>query len=582
MSHRSDILLDDQVAGTVRVYNRPTHVITAWNADELADAFERLAALQKAGFYLAGYVSYETGYLLEPKLSPRLPKDRQTPLLRFGAYKSYHTVSDNLFNPCAVPPALNLEPAWSEAEYLNRFKKVIDYIKAGDVYQINLTFPMKGKYDGTGIDLYSCLRERQPGQFGGVLAFDDFEIVSLSPELFFKTENDLISMRPMKGTAKRLPDPKADQALREAMRHDIKSQAENLMIVDLLRNDLSRIAKKASVKVPELFALETYPTLHQMTSRVQARIDGNLSIAKLFKSLFPCGSVTGAPKIRAMEIIHELEGSPRGPYCGAIGFIDPNGDSCFNVAIRTFTLQGGAITYNVGSGVVLDSVGTDEYAECLLKAAVTQNAPPHLIETLRYDPKEGLVRLDRHMQRLARSAKALNYPFDQSVIENAVAAINADRQKRVRLTLSVQGEFGVELKDYQPPAQSMQLAISDKPLTQEVQETRYKVSDRRFYDSERTRMSEQTGCDEVLFFNARGELCEGSFTSVFVEKDGTLFTPDLSCGLLPGILREEMIEAGQAKEAVLTLENLQEADAIYVGNSLRGLMRAEFDSNPNH
>ena len=574
MSDRCDILLDDQVAQTVRVYNRPSHVITAWEPKELTAALIRLAELRGAGFYLSGYLSYEAGYILEPKLQPRLPEYRDVPLLRFGAYKSYHTVSDNLFNPCQAAPDLNLKPAWTEAEYLDRFDQVIRYIKAGDVYQINLTFPMNGQYRGTGIDLYACLRERQPGQFGGVLAFDDFEIVSLSPELFFKSEDDKISMRPMKGTARRLPDPHADRQLKEAMRADIKSQAENLMIVDLLRNDLSRIAKKASVKVPELFALETYPTLHQMTSRVEARLKDDMSLPDLFKSLFPCGSVTGAPKIRAMEIIHELEQSPRGPYCGAIGYIDPNGDSCFNVAIRTFTLKDGAISYNVGSGVVLDSVGNDEYAECLLKAAVTENATPYLIETLKYDPETGCVRKDRHIDRLVRSATDLGYPVSRDEVGSRLADIHAETSQRIRLTLSAQGDIGIEMESFQSLSEPIQIAISKNPLTSEVQETRYKVSARTFYDEERSRVKSETGSDEVLFFNARGELCEGSFTSVFIEKDGTLFTPDQTCGLLPGILREELLETGKAREAILTMENLIEADALYVGNSLRGLMRA--------
>ncbi len=572
MSQSARILLDDQVAQTVRVYDRPSDVITAWTADELPEAFARLEQLSAAGYYLAGYIAYEAGHSFEKKLTSLLPDTSTTPLLRFGVYKSYHTVSDNLFNPCVQSPDLQLRPQWSEAEYLARFDKVIQYIQAGDVYQINLTFPLIGSYNGTGIDLYSCLRERQPGQFGGVLAFDDFEIVSLSPELFYRTSGDQISMRPMKGTAKRLNDPAADNALRDAMRTDIKSQAENLMIVDLLRNDLSRIAQKASVKVPELFALETYPTLHQMTSRVEAKLRPGTGFRDLFKSLFPCGSVTGAPKIRAMEIIHELETSPRGPYCGGIGFIDPNGDSCFNVAIRTFTLKDGQITYNVGSGVVLDSGGEDEYAECLLKAAVTQTQSPYLIETLKYEPDHGCVRADRHLARLERSAAALGFIFDRSVAEHLLADFNSIEDQRLRLTLTVDGTLHLAAEQYNEIASPLRVCISKNPLSSDVQETRYKISARDFYDQELQRLKKETACDEVLFLNPRGHVCEGSFTNVFIEKDGQLFTPDQSCGLLPGILREELIKRGRAREAILTLENLLEADAVFMGNSLRGLI----------
>ncbi len=578
MSQSARILLDDQVANSVRVYDRPKDVVTAWRREDLPAAFARLEALSAAGYYLAGYAAYETGHSFEARLADFIPENPDIPLLRFGVYKSYHTVSDNLFNPCIAPPELSLRPAWTRDEYLARFEKVLAYIQAGDVYQINLTFPLTGQYDGTGIDLYTCLRERQPGQFGGVLAFDDFEIVSLSPELFYQTDAERISMRPMKGTAKRLPDPQADQAVRDAMRADIKSQAENLMIVDLLRNDLSRIAQTASVKVPELFTLETYPTLHQMTSRVEARLRPDTGFHDLFKSLFPCGSVTGAPKIRAMEIIQELEQRPRGAYCGAIGFIDPNGDSCFNVAIRTFTLKNGTITYNVGSGVVLDSQGVDEYDECLLKAAVTQSQPPYLIETLKYEAGQGCVRQDRHLARLERSAAALGYACEPTDARALLDQISSVDDQRVRLTLSQNGDCQLTTEPLIETVEPVDIAISKNPLSPEVQETRYKISARDFYNQELSRVKELTDCFDVIFLNPRGEICEGSFTNIFVKKDGLLFTPDLACGLLPGILREELIETGQVREAVLTLENLIEADEIYIGNSLRGLLRTRLVS----
>ena len=371
-----------------------------------------------------------------------------------------------------------------------------------------------------------------------------------------------------------MPDPKADQALREAMRHDLKSQAENLMIVDLLRNDLSRLAEKASVKVPELFALETYPTLHQMTSRIQARIAEDVPIRQLFQSLFPCGSVTGAPKIRAMEIIHELENEPRGAYCGSIGYIDPDGTSCFNVAIRTFTLIDDQITYNVGSGIVLDSRGDDEYAECLLKAAVTQPEKPYLIETFRFDPDQGFIRLNRHLNRLAKAAEQLGYPIDMDAIQSELSGLSTDHPLRIRLTLSAKGDVNIEAEPFAEIKPPVKIALSAAPLSNAVQDTRFKISARDFYDKERARLKAQTGCDEVLFFNPQGDLCEGSFTNVFVEKAGELFTPDLTCGLLAGVLRAELLDMGQAREAIIRHGNLIEADRVYIGNSLRGLMPA--------
>ncbi len=575
MSDHAHILFDDQVSGTVRVYNRPSDIITAWTEDEARQAFSKIQSYLDSGYYVAGFCAYELGHIFEDKLRAIIPDNPDLPLLRFGIFKSFQTVSESLFNPCAQPPSLSLNPAWSEAEYLKQFERVIGYIRAGDVYQINLTFPMTGEYDGTGIDLYTCLRKRQPGQFGGVLSFSDFDLVSLSPELFFRTENRTINLRPMKGTAKRLSDQDADLALKNAMRADDKSRAENLMIVDLLRNDVSRLAEKGSVRVPELFALETYPTLHQMTSRIEARLRKDVSVEDLFRSLFPCGSVTGAPKIRAMEIIQELEARPRGAYCGAIGFIDPSGESCFNVAIRTFTLKNRHISYPVGSGVVLDSDGPSEYAECLLKAEVTRPSRPRLIETLKYEQKSGSVRSNLHLDRMEGSARELGYPFDREAAEARLQDIRSEHDLRLRLGLTSSGEFDVETQVLTPLSLPVKLSLCAEPLSLEVQEYRHKWDRRDFYDGQRKRIQALTGCDEILFLNAQGELCEGSFTTVFIEALGTMFTPHRSSGQLPGILRQDLLDRGKVDEVVLTIDDLINADAIWVGNSLRGLMRAE-------
>ncbi len=569
------ILLDDQLSGSARLYENPLKIIKAESPDELDGALADIQTALGAGHYVAGYISYEAGYGLEPKLAPLLPADRQTPLLLMGVFENFTPEYPEA--PCETAPRLSLNPAWTESEYLSRFEKVIAYIKAGDVYQINLTFPLISDYSGSAFCLYDTLRARQPVHYGGVIALGGPEIVTFSPELFFEKEGQDIGMRPMKGTVKRLRDPEADLKLRNDMRKDIKSQAENLMIVDLLRNDLSRLAEKASVKVPHLFSLETYPTLHQMTSTVTARLNPKITAADLFKKLFPCGSITGAPKIRAMEIIREVESGPRGPYCGAIGFMDPNGNSCFNVAIRTAIIDQGKLRYHVGSGVVLDSDGPAEYEECLLKAKVLSDIPS-LVETFRWDPETGITRRKRHFARLANSARALGYGFDELDMQARLQKISADKPQKCRLILSENGAVSVEHEDLEVFEEPVTLSLSRHPLSLGVQEYRHKVLARDFYDGERSRISAKTGCREVIFTNPDGQICEGSFSSLFIEKNGELLTPPLAAGLLPGILRAELLETGRARQATLTPEDLKRADKIFIGNSLRGLQRAEFIS----
>ncbi len=568
------ILLDDQITHRLRYYTDPVDLVIAREAKEVEDAFARLMAYHKQGYYLAGYLSYELSFALESKLAPLMPENRESPLLQFGVFESVSNdvPADYLYTSRAIN--LDLKPAWSKADYTTRFNRVMGYIRAGDVYQINLTFPMHGVYDGPAKTLYAAFRHRQKGRYGGIVSLGKGpEIISLSPELFFRKTGNEMSMRPMKGTRPRALNQAEDTRIAEDMREESKSQAENLMIVDLLRNDLSRISEPGSVQVPELFALETYPTLHQMTSRVTSRLKAGTNFADIFKSLFPCGSVTGAPKIRAMEIIDELEGAPRGAYCGSLGYIDPGGEACFNVGIRTLVLDGGKLRYSVGSGLVLDSGEADEYAECLLKADVLRPQESYLIETLRWDTALGFVRLGRHKTRMKKAAQALGYKFSSKRFDVTMQKIGAMTAQRVRLSLYKDGNFILQQSDYEP-ATNLKLSLSKYPLTSDVQMTGHKISARQFYDGERSRITALTGADEVLFLNANRELCEGSYTSLFLEKDGQLLTPALTSGILPGILREELVETGKAKEAILTLNDLLSADKIYLGNSLRGLIPA--------
>lgn len=366
------VLIEDVREGLCWCYERPAALIVARHPDELAGAFAAMEDWRGKGFHLAGNIAYEAGYAFEPRLAPSAPRP-SGPLLAFGAFEAPRPFQwpDNLGpdNPAPLPP-ISLSPSWSLEDYRERFNRVIDYIRAGDIYQANLTFPLKGHYAGEALSLYGALRARQVPRHGALVALvPDETLVSHSPELFFEIEAGRIRARPMKGTAPRGTSPDEDIAQAAHLATNEKDRAENLMIVDLLRNDLGRLARMGSVTVTDLFTIEPYATLFQMTSGIEAALTPGLTLARLFAALFPCGSVTGAPKIRAMQIIRELEETSRGAYCGAIGHITPEGDARFNVAIRTAILDArGGLTLNVGSGVVYDSIADAEYEECWLKA----------------------------------------------------------------------------------------------------------------------------------------------------------------------------------------------------------------------
>ena len=366
MSLSPFVYLEDSLQGKVQHFRAPLRIIRAHQPSEVEVAFADMQQAHHQGKWLAGFASYELGYVLEPKLAHLLPENRAVPLLCFGVFDGH----DGQALPEQGPGRIrDLKPMWRESDYAPAFAQVLSYIGAGDVYQINLTFPMQGRLEGQAIGLYQALKQRQPVAYGGMVALGDETLVSLSPELFFETQNRAIRAKPMKGTAPRGVSPAEDHEIARWLSRDPKQRAENLMIVDLLRNDLSRISEVGSVKVPDLFAVETYNTLHQMVSTIEAQLLPGLGLRDLFAGLFPCGSVTGAPKIRAMEIISELEPAPRGAYCGSIGAISPQGDMRFNVAIRTLTIgRDQSVTVNVGSGTVADSTSREEYAECLLKS----------------------------------------------------------------------------------------------------------------------------------------------------------------------------------------------------------------------
>jgi para-aminobenzoate synthetase/4-amino-4-deoxychorismate lyase len=593
MSASPFVLLDDSLTprGRSLLFSEPDSIVAAHTPNEVDAALDEVSAGLARGLHAAGFFAYELGYCLEPKLRGLLPVERHAPLFWIGLFREPRPFDDAgahawLEENSAAERAkiLSLRLSWTRAQYDRAFAAVEDYIAAGDVYQINLTLKYRFAFEGNPVALYAALRRKQRVAHGALIHTPEFDVLSLSPELFFRRQGKRISTRPMKGTAPRGRTPREDARIKTWLAVDEKQRAENLMIVDLLRNDLGRVAKIGSVEVTDLFTVETYRSVHQMTSGISAELRSDMGLKDMLRALFPCGSVTGAPKVRAMEIIRELEGGPRGVYTGAIGHIAPSGDAEFNVAIRTVVLQGNQGEMGIGGGIVADSKVDSEFEECLLKASfLTQvDMPFELIETLRFERARGFHLLERHLARLQSSAAHFGYPFSREAV---LAALDEEAARieapvaLVRLLLAEDGALTVTSTPIELPTRDTvwRFVISNQRLDEKDALFYHKTTQRQFFDREMERQKTLTGCDEVVFLNKKGELTEGTRTNLFIELDGRLFTPALTCGLLPGTLREELLDLPRAaaSEAVLTPQDLLVADRIYLGNSVRGLVRAE-------
>ena len=471
----------------------------------------------------------------------------------------------------------DLLPAVSAARHAEQVRQIRRWIADGDCYQINLTFSMRCRVYGSPLALYQRLRPRQPVRYGGYLTVGAETILSFSPELFFERQADRVLTRPMKGTSARGRTADEDEALRAALISSPKERAENIMIVDLLRNDLGRLAQPGKVRVLALCETEAYPTLWQMVSTVAAELPG-ASLADLFAALFPCGSITGAPKIRAMQRIAELEETPRHLYTGALGWLAPSGDCRFNVAIRTLELGSrGDARVGVGSGIVADADAASEYAECLLKASFLIGSDPgfELFETLRLEAgRYPLLRL--HLERLQASAATLGFSCAlPSLSETLAAAARAHPAGvfRVRLLLRHDGRQTASVSPLPADAPAGYAAVfASEAVSADDYLLRHKTTVRSRYDRALTALLDRPAVFDAIFCNERGEVCEGARSNVFVERDGLLLTPPVSCGLLPGVLRRQLLDSGRAVEQVLHRSDLQHATGLYLGNALRGLI----------
>jgi para-aminobenzoate synthetase/4-amino-4-deoxychorismate lyase len=571
---------DDNNRRSLR-FERPTQILRLERGDDPRRFFDRVEEAAARGSWLAGYIAYEAGYVFEPRLEPLLVQKRpDVPLIWFGVFDA----------PAEVDPA---DPAGSylitrlrydtdREAYMQSIDRVESFIVDGETYQVNYTF--RGHFDFTGSTeaLFSELRRRQRVSYAAMIEDGERTILSLSPELFFERTGDVIRVKPMKGTAARGADASEDDELAAWLAADPKNRAENVMIVDMVRNDLGRLAPPGGVRVPVLFEVERYETLHQMTSTIEATVPGESSWYDVMRALFPCASVTGAPKIRTMELIADLERAPRGVYTGAIGYIGPNRRACFNVAIRTIVVDaGGKGEFGIGSGVVYDSDALSEYGECLLKGKFLAGLETTfgLLETMLLDGGNIYLRA-RHLDRLQSSAGHFGFACPLERIEEALDAVvrkNPKGRLKLRLLLDREGRLSIEtekLGDSQP--QTARVRWSGNRVDPSDGMFRHKTTHRPLYDLERE-AAVGDGFDEVVFLNTRDEVCEGTISNVFVKSGDEMFTPPLSSGCLPGTLRGELLARGECSERVLWPEDLKGADQVYIGNSVRGLVPAIFE-----
>ena len=559
-------LLFDASSDSWLLFQNPLQTHVAYQAN---DVIRVLAAAEKAaieGCHAVGFVAYEAASAFDAALThhPAGP----LPLAAFGVFREGE--------PFCLPQAdvsIDLVPSLTEAEFNSALKKIHDYLAEGDSYQVNFTLPMRGQVMGPVEAIFARLVQAQPTPYSFMLETEDYAICSVSPELFFERQEGQLRAEPMKGTRPRGRYAEEDKAMQDSLCNSQKDQAENLMILDMVRNDLGRIAMPGTVCMTSMFDIRKYPTVWQQVSSVQA--ETRTDLPGVFSALFPCASVTGAPKARSMAIIRELEAGHRGIYTGATGVIKPGGDCRFSVAIRTLELNKatGLASWGVGGGIVWDSDTADEWQEAMTKAVVLTNPRPdfRLLETMRLDPKEGIFQMEEHLARLALSAEYFDFACPLADIRACLMQQQSRQPLRLRLLLDREGRLELERGEVPEMASPVRLRLAAGPVNSRDPFLFHKTTNRSVYENARRQMPD---CDDVILFNERGELTETTIANLFLELDGQLKTPAVSSGLLAGTYRNRMLAQGEAVEAVLTLQDLAAAERIHVANSVRGLSEA--------
>lgn len=577
------VCLRNQAAQCWNLFGAPLRVVCCRTLDEVLPCLAEVErATQSKGFHAAGFVAYEAAPAFDPALPAKADPD--FPLLWFALYPEppveLDALPDRKLESAQSDADVEEAPAWrlpfTEEVYLERVKTVLEYIRRGDTYQVNLTHRLRASSPVRDPwRLFRTLAADPAPPYGGFVDTGDWVACSASPEQFFLLDGNAIESRPMKGTVGRGRWFEQDEAHAAELRASEKDRAENLMIVDMVRNDLGRIARPGTVAVPRLFEVERYPTVWQMTSTVTA--ETTASLVDIFRALFPPASITGAPKRRTMQIIDELESTPRRIYTGAIGWIAPRRQAQFSVAIRTplFNRSAGSAEYGVGGGIVWDSKPAAEARECRVKTRVLHHRPPpfELLETLRWTTEAGYDLEELHLQRLANSAQYFEFAFDRAAVAEQLqrfAKTLGDGPARVRLTLDRAGQCRLEARVLTEPVGFQDLAVARTPVDPANVFLYHKTTHRAVY---RQAVAECPGAGDVLLFNERGEVTESTIANLALELDGTWFTPPVECGLLPGTMRRHLLENGTLVERVLSLDDVLARGEVLLFNSVRGLQK---------
>ncbi|MCG3139426.1 MAG: Isochorismate synthase MenF [Anaerolineae bacterium] len=557
-------------------FESPRAIVAANEIARVIPALERIQAWNDAGGYAAGFIAYEAAPAFDDALVAHTLND--FPLVWFGLYDaptifSFEHLASNVERSSAI-----WTPNVSRETYNAAIASVREYIARGDTYQVNYTMRLRSDFDGDAAQLFSQLVRAQPNSYAAFMDTGRFVIASASPELFLLRADQTLTMKPMKGTAPRGRFTREDRARANWLHHSEKNRAENVMILDMARNDLGKIADVGSVHVTRLWETERYPTVWQMTSTVQAT--SAASFVEILRATFPCASITGAPKARTMQIIRELEPEPRRVYTGAIGFLAPQRHMQFNVAIRTALLDRATkrAEYGVGGGIVWDSEAGDEYDETRHKARILTEPPFEfsLIETLKWTPQENFWLLDYHLRRLRDAADYFDFPFDETRVLNELergASLLPRAPHKARLQLARDGalQFSAALLDAQP--EPVRVALAQTPVNARDKFLYHKTTQRAVYDAA---LAERGDADDVLLWNERGEITETCIANLVVQFGAELFTPPIECGLLGGTYRAFLLAQGKISERVILWDELRDARALFRINSVRGWQRAEW------
>ncbi|MGZ4152399.1 MAG: aminodeoxychorismate synthase component I [Actinomycetota bacterium] len=564
----------------------PVGVLEATRPEDVAPTIAAAEGGAARGLWVAGFVAYEAAPGLDPALVVRRrPADdpfARLPLVWFAMFERREETVLPSPRDDESPDAEAWRPSVDRGRYDAAIAAIREHIAAGDTYQVNHTLRLRSTIQGDERGLYRDLCFAQRGAHAAYLNAGRYRVLSASPELFFRVDGDRLTTRPMKGTAPRGRWLAEDEAIRSTLESSVKDRAENAMIVDLLRNDLGRISLTGSVGWSKVFEPERYETVWQLTSTVSSTLEPGAGLTDVFRALFPCGSVTGAPKVRTMQLIAELEDSPRGVYCGAVGYLAPASaappSASFNVAIRTVVVdvETGIAEYGVGGGITYDSSAEGEFDETVAKARVlTARRPPfQLLETMRRDPGEPIRRVEHHVERLRDSAAYFGFAFDEPEIRRALNAAGAgiDRPVRIRLLLARGGKVDMSVTSLDRGApEPVRLALDDHPVDPSDVFLFHKTTMRRRYDEARARHPD---ADDALLVNRAGEITETAVTNVAVERQGIWWTPPIEAGLLPGTERAALLADGTIVERPITVDEARDADAIAVFSSVRGWRRA--------